>query len=325
MAVSILPLANQYIRQFADFLDVDSKFASKAAFETAIQNSARIGNGWLAFCEAENQWFKANKTTGKAEQVGGGSFLPLSGGTVTGDLIADNFVSQAGNSLVSIDSYGVTISNSNGFLAADAGQFQFQNNGFNLLLKPAATLTGNTDIYFPNKSGTVALLSDITYTGSTVSNSQISTWNNKQDALGFTPENTANKSITLNVDDDVHFPTNKAVNAAINLTFNIATAYTQSAIALIDSFESNPNVIAAITGATYNSSNQFTSTISPSGGAVMKKGKFYKQGHRFYTATADNVIYRFPSGEDIAEFQTQIGALRADTVTLKIYKASNFR
>jgi len=94
---------------------------------------------------------------------------------------------------------------------------------------------------------------------------------------------------------------------------------------LYNSFVTNSDVITAITAANYNSGNQFTAALTPANGAVLKKGKFYKAGHRFYVATADNVCYRFPSGEDIAGLQAQINAIQTDSVTLKIYKASNFR
>ena len=47
-----------------------------------------------------------------------------------------------------------------------------------------------------------------------VTDEEKSTWNQKQEALGFTPENTANKKITL-TDSDTDYPTTKAVNTAL--------------------------------------------------------------------------------------------------------------
>ncbi len=78
MNVVILPSANRVIRQFSDYQDVDMKFASKAAFETAIASVARIPDGWMAYCVAEKKWFFANKTTGVATEFGngGGSTVP---------------------------------------------------------------------------------------------------------------------------------------------------------------------------------------------------------------------------------------------------------
>ncbi len=64
--VVVLPSANQIVRQFADFTDVDMRFESKAAFETAIASAARIPDGWMAYCLADKAWFYADKITGKA-------------------------------------------------------------------------------------------------------------------------------------------------------------------------------------------------------------------------------------------------------------------
>lgn len=71
MSVTVLPLANQVIRQFADFPDVDMKFASKADFETALVG-ARIPDGWMAYCVAEKAWFYADKVSGLAVAFGTG-------------------------------------------------------------------------------------------------------------------------------------------------------------------------------------------------------------------------------------------------------------
>lgn len=72
MNVVILPSANQVIRQFADYPDVDMKFASKSVFETAIVNVARIPDGWMAYCVAEKSWFFADKNSGTAKSFGTG-------------------------------------------------------------------------------------------------------------------------------------------------------------------------------------------------------------------------------------------------------------
>ncbi|MBS7564665.1 hypothetical protein KHS38_09640 [Mucilaginibacter sp. Bleaf8] len=69
MAVVVLPLANQVQRQFADFPDVDMKFATKADFETAIKTIARIPDGWLAYCTSDKKWYQADKASGKALQI----------------------------------------------------------------------------------------------------------------------------------------------------------------------------------------------------------------------------------------------------------------
>ena len=47
-----------------------------------------------------------------------------------------------------------------------------------------------------------------------VTDTEKSTWNAKQEALGFTPENVSNKKTTL-TDSDTDYPTTKAVNAGL--------------------------------------------------------------------------------------------------------------
>lgn len=42
------------------------------------------------------------------------------------------------------------------------------------------------------------------------------TWNNKQDALGFTPEDVVNKAEDLTSNDNIHYPTTKAVNTELD-------------------------------------------------------------------------------------------------------------
>ena len=65
---------------------------------------------------------------------------------------------------------------------------------------------------------TDANLTKINAIDQAVSNAEKATWNGKQDALGFTPENTANKAINLTTPDNTKFPTTQAVANAINAT-----------------------------------------------------------------------------------------------------------
>ncbi len=86
------------------------------------------------------------------------------------------------------------------------------------------------------------------------------TWNNKQDALGFTAENNANKKTTL-TDSDVDYPTTKAVNTALGLkqdtlvsntnikTINNTTVLGSGDFELIPSSEKNAiNGVATLDG-----------------------------------------------------------------------------
>jgi len=77
MANVVLPSANQVIRQFADYPDVDMRFADKAAFVTAITSAtSRIPDGWLSYCLLEKKWFQADKAVGAAKEIAGG-FEPI--------------------------------------------------------------------------------------------------------------------------------------------------------------------------------------------------------------------------------------------------------
>ena len=60
---------------------------------------------------------------------------------------------------------------------------------------------------------------------------------------------------------------------------------------VLDGFVTDSDVITAITGATYNSGNNFTATISPSG-KFMYQGQMYNSGAFFYLAILDNSVIR---------------------------------
>jgi hypothetical protein len=97
MSVVVLPSANQIIRQFADFPDVDMRFANKAAFEASIANVARIPDGWMAYCVAEKNWFFADKAAGTATAFGTGtggasSFAELEGSPDDNPALAGKFI-----------------------------------------------------------------------------------------------------------------------------------------------------------------------------------------------------------------------------------------
>lgn len=156
-----------------------------------------------------------------------------------------------------INNAGVTNSlNSTTAVTMQSGVFGYIKNGFTGLLQ--MTPTANRTITFPDKSGTVAMLSDITGTVTTVSgvNANGFTWsianptttpaltltlqnattsqsgqltstdwntfNGKQAALGFTPENVANKVTTLD-NSATHYPSTSAVTTANGAKVDTAT------------------------------------------------------------------------------------------------------
>lgn len=55
-----------------------------------------------------------------------------------------------------------------------------------------------------------------------------------------------------------------------------------------DGFVTDSDVITAITGATYNSGNNFTANLTPANSKVFNQGQFYKNLGVLYFATADN-------------------------------------
>ena len=73
-----------------------------------------------------------------------------------------------------------------------------------------AVLTGTITTHTHNASD---IVEDVSHRF--VTDTEKNTWNAKQNALGFTPENVANKKTTL-TDNDVDYPTTKAVKTAID-------------------------------------------------------------------------------------------------------------
>jgi hypothetical protein len=64
----------------------------------------------------------------------------------------------------------------------------------------------------PHNSALSEMTEDTTHR--VVTDTEKSTWNGKQDALGFTPENSSNKKTSL-TDSDTDYPTTKAVNTGL--------------------------------------------------------------------------------------------------------------
>ena len=59
-------------------------------------------------------------------------------------------------------------------------------------------------------------------------------WDGKQDALGFTPENSANKKTSLAENSDTYYPTQKAVKTAVDVKVTGAASSTVGYIAVAD-------------------------------------------------------------------------------------------
>jgi len=61
-------------------------------------------------------------------------------------------------------------------------------------------------------------------------NSDLATVSTKQNALGFTPENVANKATDLSTNDNIHYPTTEAVANSNATTLAAAKSYTDSTV-----------------------------------------------------------------------------------------------
>ena len=147
-------------------------------------------------------------------------------GGATGQVLEKNSSTDYDVSWTSLTSGGVTSLNSQtGAVTIVAGS-SGSDFGIN-------TATGVITLNLPTASGTV--------TGK-ISSADWATFNGKQNALGFTPENVANKATTLASPDNTKYPTTLAVS----------------------------NAIAAIpAGVTSVSNSDSTLTVSPTTGAVV--------------------------------------------------------
>jgi hypothetical protein len=90
MALSLLNQANQVVRQYQDYPDVDMRYNNKAAFIAAIAaNPSRIPDGWQAYCFVEKQWFQADQTAKTAKAIAA-DIVPASA-TQAGTMSAADF------------------------------------------------------------------------------------------------------------------------------------------------------------------------------------------------------------------------------------------
>lgn len=93
----------------------------------------------------------------------------------------------------------------------------------------ALTKTDDTNVTLTlGGTPSTALLQAVSLTlgwAGTLADSRIasaSTWNNKQNALGYTPEDVANKATSLTSPDNTKYPTTQAVQAALDLKADIS-------------------------------------------------------------------------------------------------------
>jgi hypothetical protein len=61
---------------------------------------------------------------------------------------------------------------------------------------------------------------------------------------------------------------------------------------VVDGFTADSDVITAITGATFNSSNNYTASLTPANNKIMYQGQMYVSGNYLYIATSDNTVKR---------------------------------
>jgi hypothetical protein len=193
---------------------------------------------------------------------GGGDFLPLAGGTMNQS--ANINLPFGGNSL-NISPFGIDIINGSNYTTYSSNQMLISTDTENTYIgnktinindlttnkeksinygnEPSSNITIN----LPDFSGTLALLSDIT---SALIGYATEAWVNSQGfitnvitALGYTPENVANKATNLTSPDNTKYPTTQAVANGLALKLNIGAA-THCKYFAYD------NVTASVTGTT---------------------------------------------------------------------------
>ena len=122
--------------------------------------------------------------------------------------------------LVSDGSGKVTVSSVTstelGYLSGVSSAIQTQLNGKISLTALSAT----TPLSYNNGTGAFSISKADGSTNGYLSSTDWNTFNNKQSALGFTPENIANKKTTLADNSDTYYPTQKAVKTAVDAKLN---------------------------------------------------------------------------------------------------------
>ena len=304
MAVVNLPLANQVTRQFADFPDVDMKFASKADFETAIANMARIPDGWLAYCIAEKDWFKADKDSGQAKSVGGVStFAALQGNP------ADNVALSA---VLAAKLAGVLSTDAEAQITATVPEdykFVSRTKLFNWFswIKTQAQFMTNTWSFTKGAFGTqtagaahgtfgagtsslaqILLNAGVPYTGSI--NGMLSyALSAGFHRLQLFKTGTGNVEILTSEDNPLYKGTTQQVLGTNTLGDVIQLGEA------IEGITTDPDIIAALVAANYNPGK---ATITPANSKVFRVGQEYidNANNFIYRAVADNIATIAPFG-----------------------------
>jgi len=152
-----------------------------------------------------------------------GNYLPLAGGT----MVVFNEFEQSSNNLTGS---GFIISDLSVVNTIKAGYYELSNSitGFYKRIVIGNLINNNITINLPDSSGTLALLSDI---ATALTGYATEAWVNSQGfitnvitALGYTPENVANKATNLTSPDNTKYPTTQAVQTALDL--KLSSLYT---------------------------------------------------------------------------------------------------
>lgn len=94
---------------------------------------------------------------------------------------------------------------------------------------------------------------------------------------------------------------------------------------IAEGFVTDTDVITAITGATYNSANNYTATVSPANSKTLYQGQWYKTGGDLYFAVDDNIVYKvsrippIPTTYSLEVFTNQVSSVNGAEITPYTY------
>lgn len=122
-----------------------------------------------------------------------------------------------------VDASGVLTNNGSGTLTwaaslsnALTNGYIFIGNGSNIATGVLPTLSATPGTFTFSNTGVLTLPNATTALRGLLSSTDWNTFNGKQSALGFTPEDVANKATDLSSNDNTHYPSTAAVQTAIN-------------------------------------------------------------------------------------------------------------
>lgn len=131
-----------------------------------------------------------------------------------GGIVVNGTLKVGAYTLPSVDGTSSQVLKTNG-----SGSLSWQNdNGISL-----TSLSASSPLSYNNGTGAFSISQANTSTNGYLSSTDWNTFNNKQAALGFTPENIANKKTTLADNSDTYYPTQKAVKTAVDAKQDIIT------------------------------------------------------------------------------------------------------